>query len=132
MMLLLGLVACGDDGSPPPGDAAVDHDARADALSDAPAVCTMAGECPCFSNEDCPESTRCHAATEEMVYCEPGARGTGAAGTLCTGENDCASALCIDGANNTMRCTKTCTEDTECPTELPRCLAAIGICARAV
>jgi hypothetical protein len=58
-------------------------------------------------------------------------RGSGAPGETCTGENDCASALCVDGTD-TMRCSKTCTYDNECPTELPRCLSGIGICARAL
>lgn len=119
--LWLLLVGCG--GNDPVPDAAIAIDAPV------AAVCTMANECPCFSNDDCPASTRCHAEDENHVYCTPGARGTGAAGATCTGENDCASALCVDGTD-TMRCSKTCTSDPECPAELPRCLAGIGICAR--
>ena len=125
----LVLVACGDDGSPPPGDASIDARPSVDSGPDAAVQCATPDECPCFSNDECPAGTRCHAADEEHVYCEPGMRGTGAAGTTCSGENDCDSALCVDGSD-VMRCSKTCTENTQCPAELPRCLSAIGICAR--
>ncbi len=120
VMLLVGLVAC-SDGASPPIDAPVSIDA--------PAVCVMPNACPCFSNDDCPATTRCHAEDPTHVYCTPGARGTTAAGGTCTGENDCASALCVDGTD-TMRCSKTCMTNTECPAELPRCLGGLGICAR--
>lgn len=93
-------------------------------------VCTTPGECPCFSNDDCPAGTRCHAASEQSIYCEPGPRGTGPAGSVCTGENDCASALCVEGSGGTMRCSTICDEPEDCPDELPRCLGGIGICAR--
>jgi hypothetical protein len=123
--VLLVLAACGGDGSPAPADAAADDDA---APIDAPGVCTVPNECPCFSNDDCPEGTRCHSEGED-VYCEPGPRGTGAAGTVCTNEDDCESSLCVEGTD-TFRCSKTCTSPTDCPPELPRCLGGIGICAR--
>lgn len=119
----LGLAACGGGTSPPIDAAAV--------TIDAVAVCTTANACPCFSNDDCPDGTRCHAEDPTHVYCMPGPRGTGAAGSTCTGENDCASALCVDGTDTT-RCSKTCTNNTECPAELPRCLGGLGICARAL
>ena len=124
------LVACGDDGSPKPLDAG-QADAAADATIDATVQCATPGECPCFSNDECPAGTRCHAATPDSVYCEPGPRGTGAPGTTCSGENDCDSALCVDGTD-VMRCSRTCTAPSDCPAELPRCLAGIGICARAL
>jgi hypothetical protein len=120
------LAACGDDGAPRP-DASVD--AMIDAPIDAPGACATPDECPCFSNEDCPDGTRCHAADESSVYCEPGPRGTGAPGATCSGENDCASALCVEGSD-VMRCSRTCTVPADCPAELPRCLGGIGICAR--
>lgn len=122
---VLCLSACGGGGSPAPIDAAPE------APADAPVtVCTVPNECPCFSNDDCPAGTRCHSDGTD-VYCEPGPRGTGAAGTVCTGENDCESSLCVEGTD-TMRCSKTCTDPSECPAELPRCLGGIGICARAL
>jgi hypothetical protein len=134
---LVGLVltACGKEGSPPPDDGGahdgprLDGGVGGDAGGDANGSCTTPNECPCFSNDDCPSGTRCHAEDEEHVYCEPGERGEGAAGTPCTGEMDCESALCVDGTDQ-MRCSKICDEPTDCPTELPRCLSSIGICAR--
>ncbi|MEO8702746.1 MAG: hypothetical protein ABI867_22065 [Kofleriaceae bacterium] len=123
----LVLAACGDDGGGPSQDAAPPP---IDVALDAPAVCAVANECPCFSNDDCPDSTRCHAEDETHVFCTPGPRGTGAAGTVCTGEDDCASALCVEGENDVLRCSKICTDNAQCPAELPRCLGGIGICAR--
>lgn len=127
-LLGLGLVACGDTPSPAP-DAATARDAAADGPPDASGACATPNECPCFSNDDCPADTHCHAEDPEHVFCTPGPRGTGAAGTPCTGEDDCESALCVEGADM-FRCSKTCTENTECPPELPRCLGGLGICAR--
>lgn len=124
LAVLLMLAAC-SDGSPAPVDAAADA-----APADTASVCTVPNECPCFSNDDCPDGTRCHSDGTD-VYCEPGPRGTGAAGTVCTNENDCESSLCVEGAD-TMRCSKTWMSPTECPPELPRCLGGIGICARAL
>ncbi len=120
------LAACGDDASPPKIDAAP---IAIDAAVDAPAACLTPNACPCFSNDDCPAGTRCHAADPQHVYCEPGTRGTTPAGGACTGENDCASALCVDGTDTT-RCSKLCMSNTDCPAELPRCLGGLGICAR--
>lgn len=134
LISLVGLAACGDDGQPAPKDSGA-HDVlpgdgggsgSADANT---SQCNAPTDCPCFSNDDCPDGTRCHAASETSVYCEPGARGTGAAGSVCSGENDCMSALCVDGTDQ-MRCSKTCTVPADCPAELPRCLGGIGICAR--
>jgi hypothetical protein len=127
---LVLVAACGGGGSPEPADSQqqpTDSDLPADTTAN---VCTMPNECPCFSNDDCPEGTRCHGDGTD-VYCEPGPRGTGAAGSECTGELDCESALCVEGSD-VMRCSKTCMESTECPPELPRCLGGIGICARDV
>jgi hypothetical protein len=120
------MVACGGGGSPQPDDAPLAAD---DAAIDAVTACSTPGECPCFSNEDCPAGTRCHAAAPDDVYCEPGPRGTAAPGETCTTENDCDSALCVEGTD-TFRCSRTCTDPSQCPAELPRCLAGIGICAR--
>lgn len=118
------VIACGGSDPPAPIDTAL----PVDSPIDTPATCTMPNECPCFSNDDCPDGTRCHSDGTD-VYCEPGPRGTGAAGTPCAGENDCESSLCVDGTD-VMRCSKTCTTPTDCPAELPRCLGGLGICAR--
>jgi hypothetical protein len=137
LLSVLCLAACGDDGKPSPQDSGVHDSMRIDGGGGGDAAdantsqCTTPNDCPCFSNDDCPAGTRCHAADETHVYCEPGPRGTGAAGTPCTGEMDCDSALCVDGTDQ-MRCSKTCTTATDCPTELPRCVDIFeaSICAR--
>lgn len=122
LVLVCTLAACGG-GDPPAPDAAPP--------ADTVTACATAGDCPCFSNDDCPAGTRCHAETPDSVYCEPGPRGTGMPGEVCTTENDCDSALCVEGSD-TFRCSRTCTVPTDCPAELPRCLAGIGICARQI
>ena len=48
------MVACGGGGSPQPDDALLAADAAIDAVT----ACSTPGECPCFSNEDCPAGTR--------------------------------------------------------------------------
>ncbi len=126
-LVLCTLVACGGGDSPDPDAPPVVADTSVDTTT----ACATPGECPCFSNDDCPEGTRCHAASEKEVYCEPGARGTVAPGGMCTDGDDCDSALCVDGTD-TMRCSRTCTDSNQCPVELPRCLGGIGICAREI
>jgi hypothetical protein len=126
-LIVVLLIACGSSPDPTPP---ADSPGAADAPPDTVNVCTVPNECPCFSNDDCPPGTRCHSDGAD-VYCEPGPRGTGAAGTVCTGENDCESSLCVEG-EDTMRCSKTCTTPADCPPELPRCLGGIGICAREI
>lgn len=130
---LLGVVpACSKDPTPsidaatPPADAARDG-----SVTDGRA-CNVAGDCPCFSNYDCPPTHACVSAgpSGASVSCLPGPRGTGVPGSTCTGEADCASALCVDDATGGMRCSDLCTTPLTCPAELPRCLSGIGICAR--
>lgn len=118
------LVACGgDESSRPP-------DASAPPMIDA-AVCATPSACPCFSNYDCPATHVCRSMGA-VVACVPGARGTGAPGTPCSGEDDCASALCVEDADGGMRCSDLCRTADTCPAELPRCIALgdEGICAR--
>ena len=117
---MLGCV--GDETSKPP-DAAMQ-------MIDA-AVCATPAECPCFSNYDCPASHVCKSMGQ-TVACVVGARGTGAPGTACTGEQDCATALCVEDATGGMRCSDLCRTASTCPPELPRCIAIgeDGICAR--
>jgi hypothetical protein len=108
-----------------PGDAATsDADTRA---------CAHVGDCPCFSNHDCPATHACVSQDPggTMVSCVPGPRGTGVTGAVCTGEADCASALCVDDASGGKRCSDLCGPGLPaCPASLPTCLAGIGICAR--
>ncbi|MDB4964100.1 MAG: repeat domain protein [Myxococcales bacterium] len=128
--LWLAVIACGD---PPPPTPDASLDAPRDSASDARA-CAMPGDCPCFSNYDCPDTHACVSQDPggEMVSCVEGARGQGAPGTPCTGEADCASALCVDDANGGMRCSDICSSPSTCPPELPRCisLGGEGICVR--
>ena len=78
--LLVLLVACGGDSSTP-----VD----APKSIDAP-LCLTPADCPCFSNYDCPPTHACKSMGT-TVACVAGPRGTGAPGTPCTGEGDCAA-----------------------------------------
>ncbi|MBS1122058.1 MAG: repeat domain protein [Deltaproteobacteria bacterium] len=132
-MVLFGvLFACGGDGSTPVPDAAPD---AANANPDALPLCVAPGDCPCFTNYDCPPTHACVSQDPSgtMVSCVAGPRGTGAAGTSCTGEQDCASALCVDDAIGGLQCSDVCESPATCPASLPRCifLGDVGICARA-
>jgi hypothetical protein len=95
------------------------------------AVCATPADCPCFSNYDCPMTHVCKSMGS-VVACVLGARGTGAPGTICTSEQSCASALCVEDATGGMRCSDICHTAQTCPAELPRCIALgnDGICAR--
>ncbi|MBA3541721.1 MAG: hypothetical protein H0T79_19055 [Deltaproteobacteria bacterium] len=138
--LAVALLGCSSD-SAPTKDAAVASDAPADAVVDGASTvdadmraCANVGDCPCFTNYDCPATHACVSQDQggNSVSCVAGPRGTGAAGTPCTGEADCASALCVEDSMNGMRCSDVCTMPEQCPPELPRCLGALGICARAL
>ena len=135
LALLLGLAlataACGgdDDGG---GDGTAGGDAGAAdaaALDAAPmppdgATACAPGECPCFTNYDCPDGYACTSQDEsgEEVWCSPGERGTGLAGEPCEGEGDCRSALCIDDDEGQLLCSDVCEDESTCPDSLPTCL----------
>lgn len=122
-VLVVMVIGCGGESSPPP-------DAAPMPAPDA-AVCVTPADCPCFSNYDCPATHVCQSMGN-VVACVLGARGTGAPGTPCTGEQSCASALCVEDATGGMRCSDICKTAQTCPAELPRCisLGTEGICAR--
>ena len=86
--------------------------------------CAVATDCPCFSSDDCGPGFSCHSqdSSGANVFCVPGARGAGEAGDSCTGEADCASALCTDSASSGMKCSALCDLAAECPPSLPRCI----------
>ena len=121
--VLFVLAACGGRDSSTPVDAPPPPDAD---------PCPTADACPCFSNYDCPATHACTSQGGTTVSCVAGPRGTGMPGAPCTGEQDCASALCVEDATGGMRCSDLCRTATTCPPELPRCisLGSEGICAR--
>jgi hypothetical protein len=118
-------LACSSGGSAPVPDAGVDAPGSNDAAAAdaAAAACQSAGDCPCFSNYDCPETHACTSLddTGENVWCLEGPRGTGIAGAPCDGEADCASALCIEDDTGSF-CSDRCEGPADCPDELPQCL----------
>lgn len=87
-------------------------------------ACADKRECPCFSSDDCAPTHVCHSEDDSglAVFCIPGARGPGSAGATCRGQGDCASALCVDGANSAQVCSVLCASPADCPAVLPRCL----------
>lgn len=121
-LVVLALVACGGDEGSPPVDAPNSIDA---------ALCPTPADCPCFSNYDCPMTHACRSMGM-TVSCVEGPRGTGKPGSPCTGEQDCASALCVEDATGGYRCSDLCRTAETCPAELPRCIAIAGegVCAR--
>jgi hypothetical protein len=134
LLLLIALAsACGGSDPKPIIDAATVDAATASA--DATPLCAAPGDCPCFTNYDCPPTHACVSQDPSgtMVSCVEGPRGTGAAGTPCTGEADCASALCVEDSNGGLQCSDVCESAATCPASLPRCifLGDVGICARA-
>jgi hypothetical protein len=86
-------------------------------------TCAVKTDCPCFSSDDCPPTHWCHSEDSSglSVWCIPGARGSGEAGAPCTGEADCASALCVASATSAMLCSALCDTAADCPSSLPTC-----------
>lgn len=143
LFCLLSLsVACGDDSDGAAGDAATDasaeastdasaQDANADAESEdastdagGDAFTADAGTVQCAFNRECPANQRCECDEEEGCYCELGARGTGGLGDPCDNENDCASAVCLEGPegpSGQFLCSIECESEQECGGDLPLC-----------
>lgn len=116
--------------APDVGSADMPGDMMSDAGVDmAPTTCSV-GVPRCFLNDDCTDaSTRCDADASGIACCLPGPRGVEPPGTPCLEGNDCDSSLCIgDGQGGLTYCSKTCTSDSECVAQLPRCNPAFGIC----
>jgi hypothetical protein len=88
------------------------------------AACKDVGATACFSNDDCPAADRCQnrgTAAAPVPCCVLGPRGAGQVGAPCGGENDCASALCIETDAKSL-CTTKCASAKECPATLPKCI----------
>lgn len=85
-----------------------------------------AADDPCSFNHDCQLSLRCECAGFDCT-CQPGARGTGVPGAVCTVGEDCVSSLCVDGPAADMLCSDACEVDLNCPESLPICSAIAGI-----
>jgi hypothetical protein len=85
--------------------------------------CTVKTDCPCFSSDDCAPTHWCQSEDETgaNVFCVPGARGPGQVGDPCTGQEDCASALCIEASDGGEHCSALCDTMADCPAELPTC-----------
>jgi hypothetical protein len=92
--------------------------------------CAEEGYAACFINDDCPAPERCQnmSANEvEIPCCVPGARGTLPAGEPCTGENDCATSLCISYNDGPFLCSAPCDGGPDgCPSAAPACI--FGLC----
>jgi hypothetical protein len=87
----------------------------------------------CYSNADCTISQHCtwnpqitNVDLVAVTCCVPGARGTGAAGAMCTSIDDCASGVCVyttGGQYCSMKCTGgPSVPDATCPATLPWCV----------
>jgi hypothetical protein len=89
-------------------------------------ACSELGATDCFTNEDCAADERCEnvgSADVIVPCCQAGARGEGPLGAPCSGENACASSLCIvDDPAACGICTGPCASPADCPAELPQCI----------
>lgn len=87
-------------------------------------ACSDIGASDCFSNLDCASpQTRCEAVGAtgaKLPCCVPGDPGTAGGGDPCAGENDCATALCIQTGGASI-CSSACTSAQDCPPLLPKC-----------
>ncbi|MCA9564020.1 MAG: hypothetical protein KC561_11050 [Myxococcales bacterium] len=97
-------------------DDAVAGDALADAFIQS---CDEISATDCFSNYDCDAEEVCNNQGSEVfpvACCVPGTRGDGEAGDNCQVENDCETAVCIEGV-----CSDTCESVENCPENMPTC-----------
>jgi hypothetical protein len=138
----LGLAACGGSASPTDGPAPADAAPLADAAGDLGA--TADGTAPvdaggdlgaggdashalCTFNADCPAAERCECDLVAGCSCELGARGTGVCGVdPCVDGNDCATALCVEGASG-YYCSCPCSGAGDCGPQLPVCAGIAGL-----
>jgi hypothetical protein len=89
--------------------------------------CAEAGIPGCYSNADCAAADRCTTPSNAdptvlITCCLPGARGTGDAGSPCTGFDDCETAICAYTPAG-LFCSGPCTTDGDCKSpNLPSCV----------
>lgn len=114
--------------SPPTTDATVSPPPASD-LGTGYASCAEApvGVTECFSNRDCPADRSCRnigvPGGLEVPCCVEGPRGTLPAGSRCdpaSGESQCASSICIDGATGAF-CSDVCQIPEDCPEGMRVC-----------
>jgi hypothetical protein len=101
-----------------------------DAPSEMVESCEEFGSSDCFANNDCAEDARCeNVGSDEapLACCISGERGSLQTGDSCdtaTGQQECASSLCIsrDG-DDTAYCSGECQSDADCPETMPSCIS---------
>ena len=132
------LVACGGSAKAPAdtgaSDTAVSDTGTSDSTDTGAVEADPANrDGVCTFNRDCPADQRCGCTEAEGCACEDGVRGTGVNGVdTCTDGNDCASSLCVEGAD-AYYCSDVCTTDADCGPALPVCadIAFVGrVCIR--
>ncbi len=93
---------------------------------DAGGTCDERGGSTCFSNFDCVDGRICKnigTDDEPDPCCILGERGTKSAGETCnpdTGEEECASAICIEGDSQAL-CSTRCDGVEDCPDGMKDC-----------
>lgn len=126
-LVLLLLLAC-ERPMPPLDESEVDDTATVEVPSD-----ESNRDGACILNRECPADQRCECI-DEVCLCRDGTRGTGVNGVdTCTVDNDCASALCVEGPGGVFYCSDECSDETDCEGALPVCadVAFVGrICIR--
>jgi hypothetical protein len=116
--LILALAACGGPANPDP-----EPDTDADTVEANEANQDGA----CTFNRDCPADQRC-ACAEGDCACADGPRGTGLSGEdTCESGDDCASSLCLEGADDVLTCSGPCVDEGDCGPLLPVCARITGL-----
>ncbi|RZO47799.1 MAG: hypothetical protein EVA89_38655 [Sandaracinaceae bacterium] len=138
-----GCVDCGRDGGPPADAGRADSGvptmdagpSDSGVAEDAAVIGSDAAEgAVCGFNRDCRADQRCECDEATGCFCMMGVRGTGQVGVdRCVDENDCASALCVEGPGGDFYCSDECVDASDCAGMLPQCtdIAFVGrICVR--
>lgn len=98
------------------------------------ATCDEAGATACFANKDCADNERCEnigGDAAEVACCVEGPRGCKVAGDSCESEFDCDEGLCISRNSGPYFCSKRCMANEDCPSAVPECHPALGLCVQA-